>query len=57
MSRAAARAEDPAEALTRVARALAGEPGVDRCLVMEHDGPLDALVGLASADAAPAVRR
>ena len=54
VSRAAARAEDPAEALTRIARALVGEPGVDRCLVMEHDGPLDALVSLASADAASA---
>ena len=53
VSRATARAEDPAEALTRIARALAGEPGVDRCLVMEHDGALDALVTLARADAAP----
>ncbi|HEX5642099.1 MAG TPA: GAF domain-containing protein, partial [Thermoleophilia bacterium] len=54
VSRAAARTEDPMEALAQVARALAGEPGVDRCLVMEHDGALDALVGLASAGATPA---
>ena len=44
VSRAAARAEYPAEALQRIARALTGEPGVDRCLVMEHDGLLDSLV-------------
>ena len=54
VTRAVAREEDPRAALTLIARTLVDALGLSRCLVMEHDEPLDALVCAASSGARPA---